>query len=98
MSRPTLREPHPIRPGAVLCGALAGTVWMLTFALLSMTLSGYVSWTLLAGVLAWLSAFWLAKRGDRGVAAGLAAATGVALSVATISVVAEWIRWGAWPV
>ena len=82
----------------MLCGALAGTAWLLTFALLGVTLSGYLSWTLLGGGLAWLVALMLSKGGDRGVAVGLAAATGVAWTVATLSVLAEWARLGAWPV
>lgn len=98
MTRPTLREPHPVRAGAVLCGALAGAAWLLTFALLSVTLSGYLSWTLLGGGLAWLTALMLSRRGDRGVAVGLAAATGVAWTVATLSVLTEWARLGVWPV
>jgi len=98
MTRSTLREPHPVRAGAVLCGALAGAAWLLTFALLSVTLRGYLSWTLLGGGLAWLAALMLSRRGDRGVAVGLAAATGVAWTVATLSVLAEWARLGAWPV
>jgi hypothetical protein len=97
MTRPTLREPHPVRAGAVLCGALAGATWLLTFALLSVTLRGYLSWTLVAGALAWLAALMLSRRGDRGVAVGLAAATGVAWTVATLSVLAEWVRLGVWP-
>jgi len=98
MTRPTLREPHPVRAGAVLCGALAGAAWLLTFALLSVTLRGYLSWTLLGGGLAWFAALMLSRRGDRGVAVGLAAATGVAWTVATLSVLAEWVRLGVWPV
>jgi hypothetical protein len=98
MTRPTLREPHPVRATAVLCGALAGAGWLLAFALLSVTLGGYLLWTLSAGTVAWLVAYLLARRGDRGVAAGLAAAIGVAWSVAVLSFVAEWARWGTWPV
>jgi hypothetical protein len=98
MTRSTLREPHPVRAGAVLCGALTGTAWLLTFALLGVTLRGYVSWTLLGGGIAWLAALMLSGRGDRGVAVGLAAATGVAWTVATLAVLTEWARLGAWPV
>lgn len=98
MSRPTLREPHPVRAWAVLCGVIAGALWLSAFALLSVTLRGYVSWTLLAGSLAWLAAFMLSRQGNRGVAVGLAAATGVAWTVATLSLLAEWIRLGVWPV
>jgi hypothetical protein len=98
MTRPIHREPHPVRAGAVLCGALTGAAWLLTFALLSVTLRGYLSWTLLGGGVAWLAALMLSRRGDRGVAVGLAAARGVAWTVATLSVLAEWVRLGVWPV
>lgn len=98
MTRPTLREPHPVRAGAVLCGAIASGIWLLAFGLLSVTLRGYLGWTLLAGLLAWSAAIVLARRGNRGVATGVAAATGVAWAVAFLSVVAEWIRQGVWPV
>jgi hypothetical protein len=87
-----------VRAGGVLCGAIAAGVWLLAFGMLSVTLRGYLGWTLLAGVLAWCAAIFLSARGDRGVAVGVAAATGVAWAVATLSVCAEWARMGAWPV
>jgi hypothetical protein len=96
-SRPTLREPHPVRPWAVVAGALAAGVWLLSFGMFGVTLGGYVAWTAVAGLLAWGAAHALARYGDRGVAAGVAAATGVAWTAAALSVVVEWIRRGAWP-
>lgn len=87
-----------MRAGAVLSGAVATGVWLLVFGLLSVTLRGYLLWTLLAGVLAWLASLGLAQRGDRGVAVGVAAAIGVAWAVATLSVAAQWARLGVWPV
>lgn len=98
MRRSTLREPHPVRAGAVLCGSLAAGAWLMAFGLLSVTLRGYLSWTLLAGAVAWLSAFVLTRSGDRGVAVGVAAATGAGWAVAAGSVLAEWVRLGFWPV
>ena len=97
MTRPTLREPNPVRAGAVLCGASAACVWLLAFGLLSVTLRGYLSWTLLAGAVAWLAAIVLARSGDRGVAVGIGAAVGVAWSVGVLAVLTEWIRLGALP-
>ncbi|GAA2388419.1 hypothetical protein Cme02nite_23440 [Catellatospora methionotrophica] len=96
-TRPTLREPHPVRPWAVVAGALGAGVWLLSFGMFGVTLGGYVGWTVLAGLLAWLAALALIRYGDRGVAAGVAAATGVAWTAAALSVIAEWIRRGAWP-
>lgn len=71
---------------------------MLAFGLQSVTLRGYVGWTALAGTIAWLAALLLARSGDRGVALGIAAAAGVAWSIAALSVLAEWFRLGVWPV
>ena len=76
MSRPVLREPHPVRAGAVLCGGVGAAVWLLAFGLQSVTLRGYLWWTLVAGLTAWLAAYLLAITGDRGVATGVAAAAG----------------------
>lgn len=98
MTRPTLREPHPVRAGAVLCGAVSAGIWLLSFGLLSVTLRGYLLWTVVAGVGAWLAAYALARNGDRGVAVGVAAAAGVAWAVAALSVLTEWARLGVWPV
>lgn len=98
MDRPTLREAHPVRAGAVLCGAVAAGAWLLVFGLLSVTLRGYLLSTLLAGALAWLAALVLAQHGNRGVAVGVAAAIGVAWAVAALSVTAQWARLGVWPV
>jgi len=94
----TLREPHPVRATAVLCGAVATGAWLVAFGLLATTLPGYLLWTLLAGALAWLASWMLARAGDRGAAVGVAAATGVAWTVAVISVVTQWARLGVWPV
>jgi hypothetical protein len=98
MSRPVLREPHPVRAGAVLCGGVGAAVWLLAFGLQSVTLRGYLSWTGVAGAVAWLAAFGLARSGDRGVAVGIAAAVGVAWSVAALALVTAWFRLGVWPV
>lgn len=94
MTRSTLREPHPVRAGAVVCGAVGGGIWLLAFGLQSITLRGYVAWTVFAGVIAWLVALLLARSGDRGVALGIAAAAGIAWSIAALSVLAEWFRVG----
>jgi hypothetical protein len=84
--RPIYREPVPARPGFVLLGAGAGALWMLLFGLLAHTARGYVWWALAAGAGAWIAAFVLARIGDRGVAAGVAMASGVGVAIA-ISVV-----------
>lgn len=93
-----MREPHPVRASAVLYGALATGAWLVAFGLLSVTLRDYLSWILVAGALAWLASYVLARAGDRGVAVGVAAATGVAWAVAALHAVAGWVRLGIWPV
>ncbi|SNT64974.1 hypothetical protein SAMN05421812_11956 [Asanoa hainanensis] len=78
-------------------GAGAGAVWLLAFGVLDSTVNGYAYWTLLAGGIAALVALVLAKVGDRGVAVGLAAATALGWSIATIVVVVTWLSRGDWP-
>ncbi|MDI1461796.1 hypothetical protein QEZ54_12505 [Catellatospora sp. KI3] len=86
-----------MRPWAVVVGALATGVWLLAFGLFGITISGYVGWTVAAGMAAWLVSYALLRFGDRGVAVGVAAAVGVGWTAAALSVVFEWIRRGAWP-
>jgi hypothetical protein len=95
--RPRLREPHPVRPIAVLVGAVGGSLWLIAFGLLGTDLRSYVWWTSGAGASAWLAAILLTRYGDRGVAVGVAAATGMAWTAMTLSVTVQWIRLGAWP-
>jgi hypothetical protein len=59
---------------------------------------GYVWITLVAGVLAWAAAAILARFGDRGVAVGVAASSGVAVAIAGILVAyrlagGDWLLW-----
>ena len=94
--RPTYREALPVRAPMVWAGAGAGALWMLLFGLM-MTGSarGYVWITLVAGILAWAAAAILARFGDRGVAVGVAAASGAAVAIAGI-VVAYRLAGGVW--
>ncbi|GAA1879042.1 hypothetical protein GCM10009687_54070 [Asanoa iriomotensis] len=96
-SRPTFREPHPVRGGAVAAGAGAGAVWLLAFGVVDSTVRGYAYWTLLAGAIAWLVSLLLGKLGDRGVAVGVAAATGLGWSIAGVVVGVTWFTSGNWP-
>jgi hypothetical protein len=98
-ARPTYREALPVRASMVSAGAAAGAAWMLLFGLM-MTGSarGYVWITLAAGVLAWAAAAILARFGDRGVAVGVAASSGVAVAIAGILVAyrlagGDWLLW-----
>jgi hypothetical protein len=96
--RPTYREPHPIRVGAVLAGAGAAAVWLLVFALLATSARAFVALVLAAAVVAWLVAILLAYVGDRGVAIGVALSAGAGMAIAVTLVVARWATsgWFLW--
>ncbi len=96
-TRPTYREPHAVRGGAVAAGAGAGAVWLLAFGVVDSSVRGYAYWTLLAGGIGWLVALLLAKIGDRGVAVGVAAATALGWSIAAVVVGVTWLTRGDWP-
>jgi hypothetical protein len=95
MPRPIYREPMPVRTGAVFLGAGAGALWMLLFGLLAHTARAYAWWTVIAGVCAWAAAFVLARVGDRGIAVGVAIASGLSVGIAFSVVMAQWIH-GTW--
>jgi hypothetical protein len=95
-SRPTYREPHPVRVGAVLAGAGVTAAWLLIFGLLSSSTRGYVWLTLLAVAIAVLVALALVFAGDRGVATGIAIMAGLGLAIVWVVVVVRWATTG-WP-
>jgi hypothetical protein len=98
-ARPTYREPLPVRGQMVAAGAAVGAAWMLLFGLLMAgSARGYAWITLVAGFLAWGAAAILARFGDRGVAVGVAASSGVAVAIAGILVAyrlagGDWLLW-----
>ncbi|MDG4768592.1 hypothetical protein O7632_31545 [Solwaraspora sp. WMMD406] len=96
-ARPTYREPHPVRPGALAIGAVATALWLLLTGLLGQDLRGYAIATLAAGGVAWGVAVLLGRIGDRGVAAGIALAVSAGWSIATVAVATHWIATGDWP-
>ncbi|WP_238016358.1 hypothetical protein KZZ52_57930 [Dactylosporangium sp. AC04546] len=96
--RPTYREPLPVRSPMVTAGAAVGAAWMLLFGLLAGSARGYIWLTLIAGILAWGASAVLARFGDRGVAVGVAMASGVAVAIAGIVVGyrmagGDWVLW-----
>ena len=95
--RPVYREPHPIRAGAVLAGFGAAAVWFALFGGLARDLVAYAWWTIVAAVMAWIVTAVLSFLGDRGVAVGVALASGVGLSIAMAFVGARWISTQDWP-
>ena len=95
--RPVYREPHPIRAGALLSGMGAAVVWFGHFAALARDLTSYAWWTLVAAVSAWAVAAVLAIVGDRGVAVGVALASGAGLALAAGLVAVRWITTSDWP-
>lgn len=96
-SRPTYREPHRVRGGALAAGLAGAAAWMLFFGLLGHDLRGYAMWTVFAGATAWLVSAILVRYGDRGAAAGAAISTGVSLAVAAVAIAARWAGTGDWP-
>lgn len=95
--RPSYREPHRVRGGALAAGLAGGIAWHLFLGLLGRDLRGYVWATAVAGAFAWGIAWLLTRQGDRGVAAGVAVATGLAWSVASVAVAVRWALTGDWP-
>lgn len=97
-SRPIYREPFPASSGAVLTGAGAGALWMLLFALIGQSVGSYCWWSIGAGLVAWIAAYVLARSGDRGVAAGVAMASGFGLAIAISVVTVRWAggHWVLW--
>jgi hypothetical protein len=93
--RPTYREPHPTRLGEVVLGAAAATLWMALFGLLANSARQYAWATIGAGLVAWAAALVLVRWGMRGIAAGLALATGVAVAIGGVVVLEHWMA-GLW--
>lgn len=94
--RPTYREPHPVRVGAVLAGAGLTAAWLLVAGLVATSAEAYIWLTLGAAAVAWGSATVLLRLGDRGVAAGIALTTAFGVAVAMGLVVHQWVTTG-WP-
>ena len=94
--RPTYREPHPVRVGAVLAGAGLTAAWLLVGGLFATSAPGYIWLTLGAAAVAWGSAAALLRLGDRGVATGIALATAIGVAVAMGLAVHQWVTTG-WP-
>ncbi|MEV6306079.1 hypothetical protein AB0M02_42165 [Actinoplanes sp. NPDC051861] len=91
-SRPVYREPYPVASLPVLSGLSATTLWFILFGSLGRDLASYAWWTILAAVSAWLVAGVLTLLGDRGVAVGVAVASGLGLSVALGFTALRWIE------
>jgi hypothetical protein len=98
VARPIYREVLPARPGSVLVGAAAATVWMMLFGFLAHSARAYAWWTIVAGLVAWAVSAVLVRAGDRGVAAGVALASGVGVAIAMSVVLVRWTggHWLLW--
>ncbi|SNY04079.1 hypothetical protein SAMN05421748_101127 [Paractinoplanes atraurantiacus] len=70
---------------------------MVLFGTLGRDLASYAWWTIVAGVSAWAVALVLTYLGDRGVAVGVALASGLGLSIALAFVGGRWITTEDWP-
>jgi hypothetical protein len=71
-------------------------LWMLLFGLLATSIRGYGWITIGSGGAAWLLALVLARRGDRGVAAGIAITTAIGWAIGSMVLAAAWAA-GNWP-
>lgn len=78
-------------------GGGAAAAWLLLFGLLGTDLAGYVRWTTVGGLTAWLVALVLVRLGDRGVATGIAIVTAGGWSIAVVALAARWAASGDWP-
>jgi hypothetical protein len=95
--RPVYREPHPVRSGPLFAGLASGVLWFVLFGTLGRELASYAWWTIVAGITAWAVSIVLAIFGDRGVAVGIALASGFGLSIAMAVVADRWITTYNWP-
>jgi hypothetical protein len=95
--RPVYREPHPVAGAPVLAGLGCTLLWLGLFGGLAHDLAAYAWWTIVAAVTAWAVALLLTVLGDRGVAVGIALASGLGLSIAMAFVGAKWITTYDWP-
>src|SRR6185295_6039753 len=90
-SHPIYREPHPVVAAPVLSGFGAALLWFALFGGLAHDLATYAWWTFVASITAWAMAIVLTLLGDRGVAVGIALASGLGLSIAAAFVGTRWI-------
>jgi len=95
--RPFYREPHPVTAGPVVSGLAATALWFVLFGSLGSDLGSYAWWTIGAAVVAWAVSLVLAVLGDRGVAVGVAVASGIAVSIASLFVTLWWYNTLDWP-
>ncbi len=96
--RPVYREEFPASIGTIALGAAGGAVWMALFGLLADGARGYAWWSIVAGLLGWLAAGVLVRHGDRGVATGVAASTGLGVAIAGVVVAVRFVggHWLLW--
>jgi hypothetical protein len=95
-SRPTFREPHPVRAGSVLIAAALALAWQVLLTLSATTLRGAFWLSVLAVGVGWAVAGLLLRLGDRGAAAGVAVVGAAGGSFAAILVAVRWFSVG-WP-
>jgi hypothetical protein len=81
----------------VLSGFGAALLWFALFGGLAHDLATYAWWTIVASITAWAMAIVLTLLGDRGVAVGIALASGLGLSIAAAFVGTRWIDTYDWP-
>ncbi|MGH8877427.1 MAG: hypothetical protein ACRD0P_08820 [Stackebrandtia sp.] len=88
LARPSFREPHRSTSAGIFSGAAIAVVWFVITTFLGTDLTSVLWVMLAASLVATGAALLLARYGDRGAAAGVAAVSGAA--VAVVGLVVEW--------
>lgn len=83
-------------PGHVVLGFVVGLLWMALIGAQAISFRGYGWATLVGGLIAGAVAGALVRFGDRGVAVGVAGASGLGIAVAAVMVIVRWSSSG-WP-
>ncbi|ADD45613.1 hypothetical protein [Stackebrandtia nassauensis] len=96
LTRPTYREPHRSTSAGVFAGAGVAVLWFVITAFLGTDLPSRLWVMLAASLVAAGAAFLLARYGDRGAAAGVAAVSGAAVAVVGLVVELQHLLYETW--
>lgn len=96
LTRPSYREPHRSTSAGVFGGAVIAILWFVITAFLGTDLPSRLWVMLAASLVATGAAFLLARYGDRGAAAGVAAVSGAAVAVVGLVVELQHLLYETW--